>query len=330
MTPEQLETIVQRHIPNPGKRTYPGLSDYRAAITDYLRLAARQPISDPEPMSRDWIRDGLNLNEIQVRSGLSSSDFSSVMESSLTGIIGEQFADAAQDIQRISRPYTMINYRPKRLSLFELGAPELMPEDEEYPKLPVKIVESTAPAKVESYGMQISFSRAIFETLGAEILQSLSDYAASFSTLETDLITQLLENSTLPTSASSGLDATGLAKCTAALRLQSNSAGRVANYSLANLISPPPLEMAAYALKQSTGMDFGVVVLPGLSSASTWFGIASSERSPILRLNLQGGGKPRVYRNKKLGDIEGAQFAISLDVGFSLAGDGLGAVKCTA
>lgn len=326
---ERLESLIQRNIGHTGKRTYPGRADYRAALGDYLKMSARQHVQDPEPMAVGWMRDSLSLSEVRGVTGLSSSDFGDVMTDTLSGLLTEQF-DSSVDISVITRPFVMQNFLPKKISVLELGGPALMSEDENYSRLPVAVVESPVPAQVRQYGAQISFSRSVFETLSGEIVAGLGDYARSFSQLELQLITSLLESATLPTSASSALAAPGLAKAMAALRVQTNGAGRIGNFALKVVVVPPELESAAYALRVTTGMNYWIVCLPGLSSATTWYAMAGSDRSPILRLQLRNAGAPKLYKNPNRGDIEGAEFAVSHSIGFSLAGDGLGIVKCTA
>ena len=329
MTPDEIKNTLDNFRPR-SQRQYPNRADHVAALSDFLKLSAQRSVESPEPLAEDWRRDSLSLSEIRAATGLSSSDFGSIFESTLSGLLTEQFTDSSVDISVISRPFVMQNFLPKRLSTFELGAPSLMSEDENYPKLPVSVSESATPAQVRSYGAQISFSRSVFETLSGEIVEALSNYAASFSQLELGMIVELLESATLPTSASSELAAPGLAKASAALRVQTNGAGRIGNYPLKNIVVPPALETTAHTLKRDSGMDFNVVVLPGLSSTTSWFGVTDSARSPILRLQLRNGGAPKLYRNPNRGDIEGAEFAVSHSIGFSLAGDGLGIVKCTS
>lgn len=329
MSPDEIKNTLDNFRPR-SKRTYPNMADFRSAIADYLKLSAQRAVKDPEPLATQWRRDSLSLSEIRGVTNLTSSDFGSIFESTLSGLLTEQFTDSSVDISVISRPFVMQNYLPKKISVLELGAPQLMAEDESYPKLPTVISESASPAQVRSYGAQISFSRSVFETLSGEIVEALSNYAASFSQLELGMIVELLESATLPTSASSGLDATGLGKAAAALRTQTNSAGRIGNYPLKTVVCPPALETTAWTLRRDSGMDFNVICLPGLASATTWFGVTDSARSPILRLQLRNGGAPKLYRNPNRGDIEGAEFAVSHSIGYSLAGEGRGIVQCNA
>lgn len=329
MTPDEIKNTLDNFRPRSG-RTYPARADHVAALSDFLKLSAQRTVESPEPMAQGWLRDGLSLSEIRGVTGLSSADFGSIFESTLSGLLTGSFGDASADILAISRPYQMQNFLPKKISVLELGAPDLMSEDECYPRLPVAVVESPVPAQIRQYGAVVSFSRPVYETLAGEIMEALANYAASFTQLELQLITELLEASTLPTSASSELAAPGLAKASAALRTQTNGTGRIGNYPLKVVVVPPELESAAHTLKRDSGMDFNVVVLPGLSSTTSWFGVTDSARSPILRLQLRGGGAPKLYRNPRRSEAEGSEFAVSHSIGYSLAGDGLGIIQCNA
>lgn len=329
MTPDEIKNTLDNFRPR-SQRTYPNRADHVAALSDFLKLSAQRTVESPEPMAQGWLRDSLSLSEIRAATGLSSSDFGSVMTDMLAGLLAENFGDSAGDIQTISRPFVMQNYLPKKISVLEFGAPSLMSEDESYPRLPVAVVESPVPAQIRQFGAQISFSRSVYETLSGEIIAGLGDYARSFSQLELGMITELLESATLPTSASSALAAPGLAKATAALRQQTNSAGRIGNFPLKVVVVPAELESTAYALRVTTGMNYLIVCLPGLSSATTWYGLCGSDRSPILRLMLRNDGAPKLYRNPRRSEAEGSEFAVSHSIGFSLAGDGLGIVKCTS
>ena len=329
MSPDEIKSQLDNFRPRSG-RTYPNRADHVAALSDYLKLSAQRTVESPEPMAQGWLRDGLSLSEIRGVTGLSSSDFGSVMTDTLSGLLTGSFGDASADILAISRPYQMQNFLPKKISVLELGAPDLMAEDESYPKLPTVISESASPAQVRQYGAVVSFSRPVYETLAGEIMEALANYALSFTQLELGMIVELLESATLPTSASSALAAPGLAKAVAALRQQTNSAGRIGNYRLASVICPPALESTAWTLRRDSGMDFNVVVLPGLASATTWYAMTGSDRSPILRLTLRGGGEPKLYRNPRRSEAEGSEFAVSHSIGYSLAGDGLGIIQCNA
>lgn len=331
MTPEQLEAIIQRSGVGAGKRRqYPSHADHAAAFADYLRMAAFERVKDPEPLARQWHRDHLNIYQVREASGLTSSDFGDAMESSVSLLLRQQFADASGDIAAITRRVEVSNFKPVELPSFSLGETGEVPEDGDLPIMPVAITESASAGRLKTYGAVVRFSRAIFETHGPAILQSLAAYARSFYLKEMELLSSLLENADLPTQTGLTFNAAGLNSAMKTLRTQANSAGQLANWLTRSLIVPADLEGAAMTLRQSMGAKFNIVVSPALSVATTWFLVCDPANSPLLRMVLRNGGQPSVYLNRRRGTQEGAEFSVSHDCDFSIAGDTSGILKCTA
>jgi hypothetical protein len=167
-------------------------------------------------------------------------------------------------------------------------------------------------------------------TWGGFILDSLADYSRVFYLKELELITALLQTATLPTKTGLTFNAAGLNTALAELRTQSNESGQLANWKTETIVVPAALEGAALTLRQSMGTAFNIVTLPGASVATTWWMLTSANNSPVLRLTLSNGGQPSVYLNRRRGVEQGAEFALSHDCGFSIAGHTGGALKCTS
>lgn len=329
MTPSELEASIARHIGTRPPRQYPSAADHRAAFVDYLKLAARQPVDDPEPLARSWNRDRLSVYEVQERAGLTAADFGDAMESSVSLLLRQNFADVSGDIAAVTRPVPVPNFRPVELPSFSMGAPDEQVEEADYPIMPVVITESASAGQLRSYGSTVRFSRAVFQTHGPAILDAMTSYARIFYLKEMELLVGLLESATLPTKSGLTFNAAGLNTSLAELRTQTNSAAQLANWSTRSIIVPADLEGAALTLKQSMGAAFRVIVMPGLSVATTWFLCTDNSNSPLLRMTL-GNGQPSVFLNRRRGVELGAEFALSHDVAFSVAGDTSGILKCTA
>jgi hypothetical protein len=293
---ERLEDIIRNTIGHNARAPYPAAADYRAAMVDYLQMAAGRRVEDPEPLARAWKRDHLSLYEIRESSSMTSSDFGDAMESSVSQLLRQQFADVSADIALITKGVTVPNFRPQEFPSMALGEPGEMAEDDEFPVLPATITESASTGQIKSYGATLRFSKAVMATWGGFILDSLADYARTFYLKELELATALLESATLPTKTGLTFNAAGIATAMKELRTQQNEAGMTANWKTETVIVPADLEGTALIIRESMGANaFNIVTLPGASVATTWWMVASATNSPVLRLTLSNGGQPSVY-----------------------------------
>lgn len=329
MTPDEIKSQLDNFRPRSG-RTYPALPDIAAALRDFVLMKAHRAVSDPEPLATQWRRDGLSIHEIRSSVPLSSADFAGAMENSQTKLLQESFEDFTADIRAISQPLELDNFLPTNLPVLTMGAPGEVPEDSDLKRLPVSVIEAEQQGVLRTFGAKISFSKPVFFSYGAEILESLSRYAQVFALIEMQIIATLLESATLATSASTGLDSTGLAKASAGLRTQVNDAGQLTGLPLAVLIVPPLLEVPAWVLRETTGAPLTIICNPYLSSPTTWYALTRPElAAPLRRLRLRGAGLPRLFLNQRRGIESGAEFALEHTVNFAVLNSN-GILKCTS
>ncbi len=331
---ERLEALIQKHnLPNGVQRPpYPGPNDFKAALSDYFQLS-RQHLPDAEPMARAWRRDRLSIAEVRDASGLSSSDFGSCMESAVSELLQQRFSDLSGDLRAITGDKPLDNFLPTAFASLGLPLPGEAPNDGDLPRLPAVITESTEKGVLRTYAAKLGFSYSVWTSHGAEILAGLNDFAAMFALLEASRLVSILENSTLPTSASSGLDLTGLNKVNLALRSQENSSGQVANLAIKSLVVPAQLEFSASTLLQSAGKadSIRLVILPGLASQTTWWAVCDpSISAPLARLTLRGSRGPKLFLNRRKGQAEGIEFCTEHDFNFCYLSSMPGIIKATA
>jgi hypothetical protein len=317
---EQLESIIARQFGGSVPPPRATEADIESSLHDYLRLAAGQSVREPEPLARAWLRGGSNLSEIRDELRMTSSDFANSLSSAGTTLMRASFASASGDIAAISRNQDVDNYRPSAATLFAFSEPT---EAFEGSPLPDGAVSTSiiADGKLREFGMQLGFSRQLFESHGGEITEAIQDHAISFSLIEMRLIAELLESAALDTSASSALALAGLNAVANLLRTQQNAAGAVLNLPLATLLVPPELEMTAHAVIYSLGRPIKVVANAFLTSPTTWFGLTTPTlAAPIRRMRLRNGGLPSLVMDGRRALEGGARFALTHTVNFRLAG----------
>lgn len=331
ITPEEIAAYRQAkgYAPRP---QYPGPNDFKAALCDYFR-ATKEHVVDMEPLARQWRRDGMNIQQVRDVSGLSSADFGNVMEQATSDLLRARYQDRSADTVAVTGDYPLDNFRPVNFAALGLTVPGVIDEEHNIPRLPSVVTESTEKGVLKTYSGNLAFSYPVWTSHGDTILAGLNEYGNLFALLEQSLLVSVLENSALPTSASTGFDLAGLNKASNALRSQTNGAGQKCNLSIAAIIAPPELEWSVNTVLQSAGKvnDIRVVILNDLSVATTWFVVADSALSaPLLRLRLRNSKGPSLFLNRRKGQQEGVEFAVSHDVNFAYMSSLPGVLKCTA
>jgi hypothetical protein len=318
--PKYTREELERLIPLPSAtRTYPSPADHRAMLLDWLRLSNGQRVNDPEPLAREWAYDGRSISEVRDATGLTASDFSGLMDEALGFLMAEQFGDTATGIAAITRTIELPNYKKASLAQVGIAAPAEIVEDlaPTTPRLPFEVGTDTEAA-LREFGGRVSFSRPLWMSYSAEIAQAVGNYGATFGLLEAQLLAEVLEAGNPDTIAGvHDIDVTNLEQASAALRNQLNASNQKCNHPLSAILCPPIMEVSAYKVRRDTGMDFQVVANPYLSSTTAWYAFGPATASPLVRLVLRGGGKPKLYGNPRRKE-QGAEFAVEHSVNFLL------------
>lgn len=315
---EELEQLIPMPRPGGNRRHYPSEADHTAALSDYFRMANGRRVQNAEPMARDWTRDGLNIGQVRAATSLTASDFNAIMDESLGVLMAERFGETAQSIAAITRIMELPSY--KKASLAEVGIaipPEIFEETHTNNRLPFEVGESS-DAVLREFGGRVAFSRPLWLTYGAEIGQAVANHGEVFGLLEMQLLAEVLEAGNPDTVAGvHDIDVTNLEVACAALRNQVNASNQKCNHPLSAILCPPSMEVSAYKVRRDTGMDFQVVANPYLSSTTAWYGFGPASASPLVRLVLRGGGKPKLYSNPRRKE-QGAEFAVEHSCNFLL------------
>jgi hypothetical protein len=202
---------------------------------------------------------------------MNTADFGDAMESSVSQLLRQTFADVSGDIALITRPVTVPNFRPQEFPSLSLGEPGEMAEDDEFPTLPATVTESASTGQIKSYGATLKFSKAVMATWGGFILDSLADYARTFYLKELELITSLLESATLPTKTSLSFNAAGITSAMKELRIQSNESGLTSNWKTETIIVPADLEGTALIIRETMGANaFNIVTFAEIDAIEWW------------------------------------------------------------
>jgi hypothetical protein len=296
----------------PGSRT-PKIQETRDLLPDFLRLTVNLGRPDRmNPLAVQAYRDQLSLEQLQQRSGLTSSDFGTALEDALKVLLISTFEASNGDIDRVCRTADVANYKSINLPTLGLSTPTEFFEDSEFPSLKTEIVEGGRAGKLRQFGGKISFSKAVWSSLSSELMEGMLSYSRSiFPALEKQVLAQTLEAATW-TTGSGALGVAGLEVAAKNLRNALSPAGQKCGLPISALILPSALEMTARTLREAMGWrELGLVVLPDLTSDTTWFAVCDPRLSaPLLRLKLGLlGGVPRIYSNQR-GLVLGAQFAV--------------------
>lgn len=303
------------HGNHTGRRPYPAAPDYEFSVHDYLRLLIGKQVKSPEPLARSWMTDGYDFAQVRAATGMTSSDFGSVLEAGLGVLLQESFGEARQGIDAVSRTVELPDYKPASLGQVGIAAPrEYFEEAGLANRLPFEVSDGESGV-LRTFGGRVAFSKPVASVYSAEIARAVAGYGEVFALLELQIMAAVLEASS-PATGSGNIDTTGIAVATTALRNQTNASGQKVNLPISALLVPPELEVNANAIKVLTGMNYAVVVNPFLTSSSVWYAVGPATASPITRLILRGSPLPRAYINPNRGQESGPEYAAYYDFNF--------------
>ena len=304
----------------------------RELLPDLLRAFSGRKSRTQHPLLPYIFSQGLSLNQIYSRSGMTSSDFLHAMADSLSLLALPRFESANADIQKVALDTDVSNFKSHELASLSMPAVPEVQENDELPTLPFQVTEAPSRGKLRTFAGKVRFSKAVWSSYGEMLSAAISEYASTvFPSLEMKLLAELLEGSTLQ-QTTQGSGYAGLDTTVKALRTQANSAGQVCNYQLSTVLCPPDLEVPLRAAKESLGWQtLSIVTNSYLTSSTTFFALADPARSSaILRLKLRGEGAPKVYSSRNAPSLDsGVSFAVEHDIAFALSRPSpCGVVKC--
>ena len=285
-------------------------------LPDYLRNQVGNPRKVEHPLIDDILQQKLTLRDLQTRSGLTASDFAVVMQDSLAVLLVSKFGLFSADFNQFSRSIDAPNFKPLATATLSAAEPAEVFEGAELPTIKAKVTEGGRKGQLRSFCGKISFSRAVWETYGGELVEGILAYANVFAQIEQRIVAETLESATL-TTATGSLNAAGLGVASKTLRSALNAAGQTCGLGIHCLVIPPALEATARQLRADMGgWPAFVVVNSFLTSDVRYFAFANPVLSaPLLRLRLRYGGVPRIYTNKNEMALK-AQFAFEHDVDY--------------
>lgn len=294
-------------------------NDFVEMLPDYLRLSAGAPVrqSRLHPIAAAAYSERLSLQDLKMRSGMTSADFASGMESGLSQLMLTKFSARINEVQSISTTRYVDNFQETDFLAVSLSEPaEEATDNPDVPFLTTSISENVRTGQLRSFSGRLRFSRPVWKTWSTELMGAINEYGSSiFPGLERKVLTETLEAGTW-TTGNGALSISSLNDAAKLLRNSTNDAGQKSNLPIYAIAIPTELEMTARSIRQTFGWpDLKIVVLPDLTSATTWYAIADPSLSaPIIRLVLRASPDPRVYSNPRL--IEGAEFLVQHDFNF--------------
>lgn len=303
-------------------------------MPDLIRaFGGRRNSKTEHPLVHELIRNDISLVKLREMSGMTVSDFLSALSGGLSVLLVSKFERNNRDVESICAPVEVPSFRAYSMPHLDMPIPNETAEDAEVQTLPLKLTEAPQSGKLRSFTGKVRFSKAVWSSFGETLARDLVDYTASVAALiEQKLLAETLEAGTITTSASSGLAIAGMDKVAKAMRTALNGAGQPCNLMPAALIIPPALEMTARQLRQYLAWpELRIVVLPSLTSDTTWYCTCDPAVSPALvRLKLRNGGIPRLVSNaRESGPETGMSFGVIHDVDLALSGS-VGLIKATA
>lgn len=306
----------------------------RELLPDLLRAFTGRKSRTQHPLLPYIFSQGLSLNQIYSRSGMTSSDFLSAMADSLSLLAIPRFESANADVAKCALDTDVANFKSHELASLNMPAVPETFENDELPILPFSIVEAPSRGKLRTFSGKVKFSKAVWSSYGEMLSAAISEYAGTvFPSLEMKLLAQLLEGSTLA-ETTQGSAYAGLDTAVKGLRTQANSAGQICNYALNTVLCPPDLECVLRAAREALGwQNLSIVTNSYLTSSTTFYALADPARSSaILRLRLRNAGVPRVYSSRNAPSLDsGVSFAVEHDIAFALSRPApAGVLKCVA
>ena len=293
--------------------------DLAEALPDFLRLASGSPVrqSRLHPIAAAAYSERLSLQDLKMRSGMTSADFASGMESGLSQLMLTKFSARISEVQSITATKYVDDFKETDFLAVSLSEPaEEATDNPDVPFLTTSISENVRTGQLRSFSGRLRFSRPVWKTWSGELMNAIDQYgSAIFPGLERKVLAETLEAGTW-TAGNGALSISSLNDAAKLLRNSTNDAGQKSNLPIYAIAIPTELEMTARSIRQTFGWpDLKIVVLPDLSSDTTWFAIADpSISAPIIRMVLRSSPDPRVYSNPRL--IEGAEFLVQHDFNF--------------
>ena len=304
-------------------------------LPDLLRaVASRRNTRNEHPLIVPILRENLSLDGLRIRANMTLADFGSAMADSLSILVYQKFSTASTQLDKVVANVDLSNFKDHSLaSLSVPEPPELIEESQAFDSMKFTISEAPAAGRLRSFGGRVSFSRSVWSSHGERLANEIPQFAASvFAGIELRLLAELLEaQAGNIDSSTNGSSYGGLPEAAKTLRNQLNPAGAKANHALAAVIIPPELEIPFREYRQSLNWpDLSIVVNSHLTSATTWYGVASPSAAPaILRLRLRGENSPRVVSVSD--EYEVMRFWMGYDVNFALSSESpSGLVRCVA
>lgn len=288
----------------------------RELLPDFLRNVAGNPRKTEHPLIDDILSQKLTLRDLQTRSGMTATDFAVAMQDSLAVLLTSKFALFSSDFNQFSRSIDAPNFKPLATATLSAAEPSEVFEGAELLTIKAKVTEGGRKGQLRSFGGKISFSRAIWETFGGELIESILAYANVFAQIEQRIVAETLEAATL-TTATGSLNAAGLGVASKTLRSALNAAGQTCGLGIHCLMVPPALEATARQLRADMGQwPATIVVNSFLTSDTRFFAFANPVLSaPLIRLKLRYGGVPLIFTNKNEMALK-AEFSMSHDVDY--------------